>query len=100
MGIDEKGGDMTTEVEEVLFDREEIECALAVVNGRLATGYTLDLTMGPPQHGKRPPRIEVRIVDHDDPAHPRLLEDFGLDEEDSLKSYLLGIAVGALYGRH
>ncbi len=90
---------MTTEVEEALFDREEIESALAVVNGRLATGYTLDLTMGQ-QHGRRQPRIEVRIVDHDDPAHPRLLEDFGLDEEDSLKSYLLGIAVGALYGRH
>jgi hypothetical protein len=90
---------MTTEVEEALFDREEIECAMVVAGGRLKTGYTIDLTMGP-QHGNRPPRIEVRIVDHDDPAHPRLLEDFGLDEEDSLKSYLLGIAVGALYGRH
>ena len=89
---------MTTEVEEALFDREEIESALAVVNGRLATGYTLDLTMGP-QHGRQQPRIEVRIVDHDDPSHPRLLEDFGTDEEEALKSFLLGMGAGVLYGR-
>lgn len=79
---------MTTEVEEALFNREEIECAMVVAGGRLKTGYTIDLTMGP-QHGNRPPRIEVRIVDHDDPAHPRLLEDFGLDEEEALLTYLL-----------
>jgi len=89
---------MTTEVEEALFDREEIEHMLSQINFRVSDGYTVGLTMGK-AHGKRAARIEVRIADDDEPENPRLLEDFGTEEEDALKAFLLGMGAGVLYGR-
>lgn len=89
---------MTPELAAMLRDREEIEAALKNINGRLHEGYKAVLMVGKTA-GNRPARIEVRLVDSEDPNRPIFLSDFAMDEQERLETFLDGLDWGAIYGR-